>query len=86
MEGEGMVDEAPTRRLEETKRLARVLRIATLLASHPYQHTRAALATLYKVTERPIDRDLELLRGLGYEIARECGWVHAHGKRAILLV
>src|SRR2546421_201957 len=58
------------RRLEETKRLGRVLRIAFLLTSQPHQWKRAGLATRYEVSERAIDRDLEMLRGLGYEITR----------------
>lgn len=58
------------RRLEETKRLARVLKVAGLLTSQPRQWKRASLATLFEVSERAIDRDLEMLRGLGYEITR----------------
>lgn len=56
---------------EETKRLARVLRVASFLTSQPYAWTRAGLATELEVGERSIDRDLELLRGLGYEINRD---------------
>jgi len=56
---------------EETKRLARVLRVASFLTSQPYAWTRAGLATELEVSERSIDRDLELLRGLGYEINRD---------------
>ena len=58
------------RPLEETKRLARVLKVASLLTSRPRSWTRAGLATLFEVSERSIDRGLELLRGLGYEITR----------------
>jgi len=56
---------------EETKRLARVLKVASYLTSQPYAWTRAGLATELEVSERSIDRDLELLRGLGYEINRD---------------
>lgn len=56
---------------EATKRLARVLRVASFLTSQPYAWTRAGLATELEVGERSIDRDLELLRGLGYEINRD---------------
>src|SRR5947209_6100216 len=64
---------------EETKRLGRVLKIATLLMSQPYRHTRARLAADYEVSERSIDRDLTLLRGLGYELDhdRERGYAFA---------
>jgi len=56
---------------EETKRLARALRVGSLLTSQPYAWTRAGLATELEVCERSIDRDLELWRGLGYEIKRD---------------
>jgi len=64
-------DDAGGGKREETKRLARVLRVASLLTSQPYAWTRAGLATELEVGERSIDRDLELLRGLGYEINRD---------------
>lgn len=62
-------DGSGERRLEETKRLGRVLKVAGMLTSSPHSWTRAGLAKLFEVNERSIDRDLEMLRGLGYEIA-----------------
>lgn len=53
---------------EETKRIARVIRLTALLTAQPRQYKRAGLATRYEVSERQIARDLELLRGLGYAI------------------
>ncbi len=58
------------RRLEETKRLGRVIKIVAMVSGRPNSWKRAALATYFEVTERSIDRDLELLRGLGYETIR----------------
>ena len=58
-------------RLEETKRVARIVEIATLLAAQPRRWTRARLAARYELCERQIARDLEVLRhGLGYHIDR----------------
>jgi predicted DNA-binding transcriptional regulator YafY len=58
-------------RLEETKRVARIVEIATLLAAQPRRWTRARLAARYERCERQIARDLEVLRyGLGYHIDR----------------
>ena len=58
-------------RLEETKRVARIAEIATLLAAQPRRWTRARLAARYELCERQIARDLEVLRhGLGYHIDR----------------
>ena len=56
------------RKAEETKRLARVLRIAGRITSQPHYWRRTQLAAEFGVSDRSIDRDLELLRGLGYEI------------------
>ncbi len=56
------------RKAEETKRLARVLRIAGRITSQPHYWRRPQLAAEFGVSDRSIDRDLELLRGLGYEI------------------
>ncbi len=61
MDGDG-------RKAEATKRLARVLRIAGRITSQPHYWRRPHLAAAFEVSERSIDRDLEMLRGLGYEI------------------
>ncbi len=58
------------RRLEETKRLGRVIKIVAMIAGRPNYWNRAALAEHFEVVHRSIDRDLELLRGLGYETTR----------------
>ncbi len=42
----------------------RVLKIAKLLTSEPYQYTRLRLATDFKVSKRTINRDLTFLRDL----------------------
>jgi predicted DNA-binding transcriptional regulator YafY len=47
-----------------------VIKIISMIAGRPHYWHRAALATYFEVTTRSIDRDLELLRGLGYEISR----------------
>jgi predicted DNA-binding transcriptional regulator YafY len=62
-------DGAP--RLEETKRIARVLRIIQLIGSHPRQWSRARLADEFEVSHRTIDNDLQLIRhGLLYDLKR----------------
>lgn len=58
------------RRVEATKRLWRVLKLASLITSQPRRWKRAGLATFFEVHERSIDRDLELLRAIGYETTR----------------
>lgn len=60
------------RRLEETKRLARVLRIVQTIAARPREWTRARLTAEFEVSARTIDKDLELIRhGLCYDLRRE---------------
>lgn len=49
-------------RLEETKRLARVLDVIHDIAVAPRQWTRRALAAKYGIGERQIQRDLDLIR------------------------
>lgn len=65
-ETEDDVDGGP--RAEETKRVARLIKLAGLLAAQPRQWKRPGLSVRYDVCERQISRDLELLRGCGYEI------------------
>src|SRR5581483_9974589 len=61
-------------RLEETKRVARLVELATLLASQPGRWPRARLAERFEIGERQIARDLEILRnGLHYQIERTPG-------------
>jgi predicted DNA-binding transcriptional regulator YafY len=56
---------------EETKRLARVIRIITLIGNAPRRHTRRDLAEKFELSERQIDKDLQLIRhGLRYEMER----------------
>lgn len=68
-------------RLEETKRIARVLRLLHLLQSQPGQWTRAALAGEFEISERMLDNDLQLLRhGLGCTLRRShAGYVMDSG-------
>jgi predicted DNA-binding transcriptional regulator YafY len=62
-------DDAP--RLEETKRIARVLRIVQLIGSYPRQWSRARLAGEFEVSHRTIDNDLQLVRhALLYDLQR----------------
>ncbi len=49
-------------RLEETKRLARILDLLQHLCVAPRRWTRRALAEKYEVSERQIQRDLTLVR------------------------
>ncbi len=71
-------------RLEETKRLARVLKVAGMVTSQPRRWKRADLARLFEVGTRAIDRDLEMLRGLGYEITRAPGGGYAFARTPAL--
>jgi predicted DNA-binding transcriptional regulator YafY len=58
-------------RLEETKRIARVLRILQLISSWPRQWSRARLADEFEVSHRTIDNDLQLIRhALLYDLQR----------------
>jgi predicted DNA-binding transcriptional regulator YafY len=56
-------------RFEETKRIARILRIVQLIATQPRRWTRAALAQEFEVSTRQIDKDLQVIRhGLHYAL------------------
>ncbi len=55
-------------RLEETKRVARLIRLATLLTTQPRRWKRAELAVRFEIGQRQVARDLDLLRGLGYTL------------------
>ncbi len=61
----------PESRPEETKRIARVLRIVQFIGSQPRSWSRARLAREFELSERMIDNDLQLIRhGLRYELSR----------------
>lgn len=49
-------------RLEETKRVARVLRIVQLISAQPRAWTRRRLGDEFELSARQIDYDLELIR------------------------
>lgn len=68
------------RKAPETTKLGRILKIAGRITSQPGQWSRAQLANEFEVAERTIDRDLEMLRGLGYEItqSKTAGYSFAH--------
>ena len=55
-------DGLPVGRLEETKRVARILRLISLIGNAPRQWTRSALSERLEIGERQIDKDLQLLR------------------------
>jgi len=58
-------------RLEETKRVARVLRIVQLISAQPRAWTRRRLSDEFELSARQIDYDLQLIRhGLRYELCR----------------
>ncbi len=49
-------------KLEETKRIGRVLQILQLIASQPRRWRRRDLAERFEISERQIDKDIELIR------------------------
>jgi predicted DNA-binding transcriptional regulator YafY len=58
-------------RLQETRRISRVLQIVALISSRPRCWKRSSLAQRFEVSERMIDKDLELIRhGLAYQLDR----------------
>jgi predicted DNA-binding transcriptional regulator YafY len=58
-------------RLEENKRLGRVLRIVQIIAANPKAWNRARLAEHFELSTRQIDKDLEMIRhGLRHELSR----------------
>ena len=66
-----MSEEAHSGRLEETKRVSRILTILSLIGNQPRRWTRRALAERLGIGERQIDRDLQVIRhGLGCELRR----------------
>src|SRR5689334_22174061 len=62
-------DDDRERKAEENKRLARILRIISLIQNGPRRWTRARLAAHLEYSERQIEDDLRLIRhGLRYEL------------------
>jgi predicted DNA-binding transcriptional regulator YafY len=67
-------DEAKQPKLEETKRTARILEIVQLIAIHPRCHHRSDMAAHFEVSERMIQKDLEIIRhGLKLPLLRDEG-------------
>jgi predicted DNA-binding transcriptional regulator YafY len=58
----------PSTREQVERRLARVLRILMLIQRQPGKWSRKQLAERYGVSERMLDKDLQLLRAIGYRI------------------
>ena len=52
----------PAARLEETKRTARILEIVQLIAGNPRRYRRADLAQRFEISERMIQKDLDIIR------------------------
>jgi predicted DNA-binding transcriptional regulator YafY len=52
----------PASRLEETKRTARILEIVQLIAGNPRRYRRADLAQRFEISERMIQKDLDIIR------------------------
>jgi predicted DNA-binding transcriptional regulator YafY len=50
------------RRLEETKRIARILQMVELIARQPRRHLRRDLAARFEISERMLQKDLEVIR------------------------
>jgi predicted DNA-binding transcriptional regulator YafY len=51
----------PASRLEETKRTARILEIVQLIAGNPRRYRRADLAKRFEISERMIQKDLDII-------------------------
>lgn len=67
-------------RLEETKRISRVIEIVQMIAVSPCRYLRRDLAGHFEVSERMIQRDLELIRhGLKFELTHTpTGYIFEH--------
>lgn len=62
------------RLLEETKRVSRILELTQLIAMHPQTHLRRELAGRFEVSERMIQKDLDIIRhGLKLPLAHSPG-------------
>jgi len=51
----------PASRLEESKRTARILEIVQLIAGNPRRYGRADLAQRFEISERMIQKDLDII-------------------------
>lgn len=61
-------------RMEETRRITRLLDLIWRIDAHPGRWSRAALAQHYEVSERQITKDLQILRhGLCMALIHERG-------------
>jgi predicted DNA-binding transcriptional regulator YafY len=61
-----------TSRLEETKRISRVIEIIRMIAVSPGRYLRRDLADRFEVSERMIQKDLEIVRhGLKFELLHD---------------
>lgn len=71
-------------RLEETKRIGRVLQLVQRIGSEPGTWTRRRLAGHFEVSERQIDYDLELIRhALAYDVRRKSTGYYFQGGPAV---
>ena len=62
----------PKAKLEETKRIARILEIVQLIASKPRSYKRTDLAQRFEVSERMIQKDLDVIRhGLKFPLSHD---------------
>lgn len=60
-------------RTEDTKRVARILNLVQMIAAHPRRYLRRDLAARFEISERMIQKDLEVIRhGLRLPLCREC--------------
>ncbi len=58
------------RSLDETKRISRIFQLLQLILSQPNSHTRRALAERFEVSERMIQKDLDVIRhGLKLDVS-----------------
>ena len=56
------IPDEPQRKLEETKRTARILELVQLVAGKPRHYRRQDLAERFGISERMIQKDLEIIR------------------------
>ncbi len=59
-------------RTEDTKRVARILNLVQMIAAHPRRYLRRDLAARFEISERMIQKDLEVIRhGLRLPLERD---------------
>jgi predicted DNA-binding transcriptional regulator YafY len=67
-------DMSASGRFEETKRIGRVIEIIRMIALNPARYLRRDLAERFEVSERMIQKDLEIIRhGLRFELLHDPG-------------